>query len=350
MMRKLFSLLLLVILAVSAAQALSCTQHYQCNSVTTDYNYVDCLDGQCQCLSDLNGFSGLATTASKCSCPSGWEVYWKNGQPYCFNLQNAIALQHKADREALIKSKVRTLYTGLIHPSPQYIIFAMINNQSSIASNLFAQVSDGRVDPAGVFHNFSGMVEYFYGAIYSGNPRIVSIDIQSLIADGNHVSIRVNLLFNLYSYTDPTQVQFVYNLTQSGVFRFNSDNLIDGVELIIHNLGKSADFTTPTGADLVNLICGTYIYNTRIPCTADIHAFYGDAGGQYNNFTDCFNTISAEPQGTWDRLASNTQLCRLYHVALAAIDPFHCPHVGKTGGGKCVDTPYAAYYQIGPFV
>lgn len=34
-------------------------------------------------------------------------------------------------------------------------------------------------------------------------------------------------------------------------------------------------------------------------------------------------------------------MCRIIHVRLVGVNPgLHCPHVGPSGGGKCVDVPY----------
>lgn len=34
-------------------------------------------------------------------------------------------------------------------------------------------------------------------------------------------------------------------------------------------------------------------------------------------------------------------VCRIIHVRLVGVNPgLHCPHVGPSGGGKCVDVPY----------
>jgi len=57
-----------------------CTEQWECISVTDDYNYVSCSNGQCSCKADL-GFSGSATAEDRCGCDGS--VYWGNGVPYC---------------------------------------------------------------------------------------------------------------------------------------------------------------------------------------------------------------------------------------------------------------------------
>lgn len=41
--------------------------------------------------------------------------------------------------------------------------------------------------------------------------------------------------------------------------------------------------------------------------------------------------VTPEPQG-------DNQFCRLVHLPYATVDPHHhCPHIGKSGGGACVN-------------
>jgi hypothetical protein len=49
--------------------------------------------------------------------------------------------------------------------------------------------------------------------------------------------------------------------------------------------------------------------------------------------------------GTTDRYWANSVQCRSIHLSLAAIRPaYHCPHVGPSGGGKCIDKKYNDLY------
>jgi hypothetical protein len=59
------------------------------------------------------------------------------------------------------------------------------------------------------------------------------------------------------------------------------------------------------------------------------------ANTQYASITDCISQLTAKPYGTFADAWSDTVVCRILHVVLAAVDPtVHCPHVGPTGGGK----------------
>lgn len=334
---KLFIIAIVAILALAhTSYALDCTAQWQCSSVTTDYNYVRCNAGQCQCLTS-NGFTGAATTSSKCGCPLGYSVTWANGLPYCYNLANAIAFQQEHDRCDLLKGQITTLYNGLVWPSSRNIMLSLIGGVPSTATNLFSSVSNGRVDPAGEFHNFAGFTEYFYGTLWLGSTRVPQVDIQQLLCNGNKVSVRLNIFFQQFTSTDGSQLVYVYNLTQSGLFSFDDNNLINGTDLVIHNLGKVSNPKTPPGPDIIGGVC--YLYS-QAQCTPT-----DDPTGYYTDFNDCFVFLSGTPFGTWDDLRQNSVLCRYYHVLLALADKMHCKHVGKTGGGKCFDRTYESYYD-----
>lgn len=332
---KLFIGLIAFLCLIYYTQALSCTAQWQCTSVSTDYNYVSCNAGQCQCLTS-NGFVGSATATSKCGCPSGYTITWVNGAPYCYSIPNAIAFQQQNDRCNILKGKITSLYNGLIWPSSRNIMLSLIAGVPSTATTLFANVSIGRVDPAGEFANFAGLTEYFYGTLWLGSTRVPSVDIRLLLCNGNKVSVRLNIFFQQFTSTDGTQLEFVYNLTQSGFYSFDDNNLINGTDLIIHNLGKVSNPKTPPGPDMIGGVC--YLY-AQAGCTPT-----DDPTGFYSDFNDCFAFLSGTPFGTWDDLRMNTVLCRYYHVLLALADKVHCKHVGKNGGGKCYDHTYESYY------
>jgi len=65
----------------------NCTARWQCSSVSNDYNYVDCLQGKCEC---VEGFNGTATAQDKCRCDKEG-VYWSSGHPFCLSSGQCVA-------------------------------------------------------------------------------------------------------------------------------------------------------------------------------------------------------------------------------------------------------------------
>jgi len=66
---------------------------------------------------------------------------------------------------------------------------------------------------------------------------------------------------------------------------------------------------------------------------------------QYKDVAECVNVLHTKRFGIADELWGDDVVCRFVHVLLARIRPeVHCPHVGPTGGGKCVDVQYDQVY------
>jgi hypothetical protein len=57
-----------------------CSAQWECMGVAEHINYVLCVEGQCIC---KVGFSGNATTESKCSCPAPNVLVYENGEASC---------------------------------------------------------------------------------------------------------------------------------------------------------------------------------------------------------------------------------------------------------------------------
>jgi N-acetylneuraminic acid mutarotase len=64
-----------------------CTEQWQCSGVSTDYNFVGCVNGFCQC---KDTFQGAATASNKCSCNAAnlFTSWGNNGEVKCLNRNN----------------------------------------------------------------------------------------------------------------------------------------------------------------------------------------------------------------------------------------------------------------------
>lgn len=321
-------ILLVITLATSA---LSCTSQWQCQGVSSDYNYVRCEGGVCKCRSDL-GFIGSATASDLCRCDA--RVYWENGSPYCVSLQTAVGEKVEEARGARLQAKVQKVYTNLFPPVPQGILAGAIS-----VADLFDPNTQGRVDPLGVYVGFRALTEYFYG--FAANPTnyVSAVNFVSLFSTGYEVFVRVDLTFTYYPNPALPFIPPPFNLTQSGRFRFNSAELIESADLIIHNLGKASESQGTTAEITIQSTCAI-LTSTPGTCPQSM-----DPEGYYTDFADCYTFLHSIPAGTPDRGAANSAWCRFYHALLTLYDAeLHCPHAGKTGGHKCIDTPYSDYY------
>jgi len=346
-----FFIIIAVFLVLSpVVNGLSCTAQYQCSSVSTDYNYVQCVSGQCQCLKS-NGFNGTATTSDPCRCD--YTVAWGGspsqpyckicnppryidyyaGMPYCVNAAQCEALETENDTDAIMEYVVTQVYERLLYPTP----IAIMEEGEAAVADLFSPNVQGRVSPVGSFSDFTSVQEYFYGL--GAASKITKVTIEKMAVLGNYVSIWVVLFFDNSAQGTPS-----YNLTQTGFFTFDNTNHIVSMDLDILNLGWALDGDSATNAttrnNIINGVCTTLVVSPGFcPPSAD-------PTGYYSNFTDCVNFMQSITYGTWAHANSNTVICRSLHTILTAFRPdVHCPHAGKTGGMKCVDTPYSSFYD-----
>jgi len=328
------SSLYLVLLFIGVSCGLSCTQTYQCSSVSADYNFVDCISGTCVC---KNSFLGNATAQSPCSCPYtiAWAagtpiciqcnaprsiMYDEHGYPRCVSIAECGASQDANDHQ---KSVVTQIYASLIAPKPKQIL---ANN--ALVMNLFSPNVSGRITPVGHYDDFEGTIEYFYGLA----TNVIGFKIIDLISQDNTASVRVDILFN----KSRGGVFFLQNLTQTGFFHFDSSGRVFLYDLTILRLGDASNGDVAGIEDNIRqLICSvalTYC-NASAPYLA------------YNSTQDCLDFLRSIPVGSFDRANSNSLVCRLIHNTLVPLRPqIHCPHVGPTGGGKCIDVPYSEFY------
>jgi len=328
-MTRVFIFLALIILIVNICKvsSASCYTSDDCSFVTENVKYVKCLEGECLCRFD-RGFTGTATYDDPCTCSPNKHIYHENNDAYCLP-----SICPNKEREERLKKKVTTVYKNLIFPISYQIA---IGNKS--VSDLFAPNAVGRVDPVGTFDDYSSLIEYFYALAITPRSKVVNVNLKDLLAEGNKVYVRVDILFER---TDTPSTPY-YNLTQSGRFTFNENDLINTTQLIIHNLGQSSDVPEFSHSYVIASACKTLLVQPG-NCNSTM-----DPQGYYKDVNDCIDFMTNKiPYGTFDRAASNTVSCRNIHTLLTVYDPLtHCKHAGKTGGGKCVDTPYSDYYKV----
>lgn len=325
----------------SITKSLICTEKGQCSAVSTNPNYADCVSGLCEC--STLGFIGNASVLNKCRCVLPNKVYWDNGLAYCINYD--IVVQNDKDnlKEDTQLSIVNTVLKSLIWPTPTTIIYALMTHTPNPIFDLFELDAKGRVDPLGTFSGRDGLVEYFYGPVWTGSTRITKVTFKKLISQDNIVYMNAVYLFENWDQTLQNKLS-EYNLTQSGSFTFSENGKIKSTDLIIHNAGAmttaSNPISDPKSEAFIMQTCGIILGAAN--CTAD-----KDPEGYYTGYPDCIHHFTNVYRGgSFDNLYfdGNTSFCRFFHSLLAIVNPIHCSHSGVTGGHKCVDHPYESYY------
>jgi len=229
------------------------------------------------------------------------------------------------------EANIRAIYDHLVYPNP----LPLIRSNGTLATFFHPNVT-GRINPVGVFGGRQDTVEYFYalgnpvsGTISDGERRVIENDIRILDIVGTRASIQVNIHFANYPSNDTTT-----NLTQTGWFGFNpDDDRVAFYDLTIIRLDQEADEPAAYNPAIIESLC-----------TSQSTTCVG-ANQQFDNVSSCEAFMNTIDFGSWGNAWSNTVVCRLLHNTLTQVRPeFHCPHVGPTGGEKCVYHSYDSWY------
>lgn len=125
-----------------------------------------------------------------------------------------------------------------------------------------------------------------------------------------------------------------------GMWRFNEANQVTGYDLVFEGVTSwlaklgVGDLSSPTEVKL--------LFIPRL-CAA-IDQLCTGANQVYPSLAACASFLTPLPVRRVEE--GNIVACRQYHAPLARFRPdLHCPHVGPTGGGKCVDKPFMKMYE-----
>lgn len=89
----------------------------------------------------------------------------------------------------------------------------------------------------------------------------------------------------------------------------------------------------------------SYSWSVAEGCCCSFATGHKDAPDGYKTIDDCKTFMQTLPIGEPDVFVANNLLCRNQHATLTQLRPeIHCPHVGRLGGGFCVDVPVVEYY------
>lgn len=127
------------------------------------------------------------------------------------------------------------------------------------------------------------------------------------------------------------------NLTQNIVWFFNDAGQVHYYDGVVVDAGSFLEDAIMKGLVSPDLV--------SIAAICQVGAqFCTGAFQQYESLDECQQFLGALPRGSLDQGASNSVTCRSIHAVLVAFRPeLHCPHIGKTGGGKCTDVSYDDY-------
>ncbi|KAJ5124533.1 uncharacterized protein N7515_008358 [Penicillium bovifimosum] len=220
---------------------------------------------------------------------------------------------------------------------------ANVEQTQGNASTVFAPDVQGRVDITRTFDGDELNREYIFGLF--ADPDHVSIvgipiayNITQFAANDNIASATTVVTFNATTFgilipvTIDTWIEFGSDgkVTQYDAtfrwFEYLLDYLIEGVATKLN--ATSSDQAVAYVSDLLaKTICATH----EQYCTG--------SDQQYTDSDACYSFLTSSIRfGKSYELGRNTLLCREVHEHMVQYRPdVHCPHIGPSGGGYCVD-------------
>ncbi|CAF9911083.1 hypothetical protein IMSHALPRED_009919 [Imshaugia aleurites] len=246
---------------------------------------------------------------------------------------------------------------------------------NSINSTLLAENIQGRVDITRTFDGRELNTEYLFGLFANlaastndtsafsllGVP--VGYEITHFAASQNiaSASTRFQFFFNAINLTLPIQIQTwnvfnqagqisMYDASFTGWWQWAVDELLGYVQTALSAADGGENVTLADTATYVQSKLATSICSTA-------QQYCVGALQQYSSNATCYNHLTNQTRfGEAYELGRNTVLCRMVHQNMVPLRPaIHCPHIGPSGGGYCVDTPSYAdtvnqnYFSNYPF-
>ena len=243
-----------------------------------------------------------------------------------------------ANDQRVRSARIQELYETLVAPKALQVITG-----AHSVDHIFDASVQGRVTPVGEFHDREGVNEYFYGLASTPTGPVVGVAFKSLVASGGKVSVEVDITIERVNRPPP---QRFYTLRQTGFFTFDRKNHVISFDLAILNLGAAVNPTTDAErAENITTTCALLTLGfPGQPATCP--GTFSNAPNPLDQFAACVAFMQSIPYGTWDRVNSNTAVCRQLHSLLTPLRPdVHCPHCSPGGGGTCIDFTYESFFD-----
>ncbi|KAE9362654.1 hypothetical protein N431DRAFT_499308 [Stipitochalara longipes BDJ] len=238
---------------------------------------------------------------------------------------------------------VKSIYDLTIFPNQLPILE---QGAAGVPPGLFNENATGRVDPVGNFTGFDDSIEYFFAlapvpTTNAASTAITSIQITEFSSACADVAASVVYLFcNVYAPGSADDGKALAPLKEIAFWKFDDCGAVLKYDAWIPNLndwivaGLGIQIGNPqVDSESIGQLCG----GTQQRCTG--------SNTQWTSIDECVETLSQKPYGNYDEAWGDNIVCRTIHLVLTQVRPdIHCPHVGPTGGGKCVDYAYPLEY------
>lgn len=256
---------------------------------------------------------------------------------------------------------ISNIYNLTVFPNQLPIIS---RGGAGVPPGLFNQNVTGRVDPVGDFVGFEDSIEYFFALspLPLGNPAmaaITKIQITEFSTGCKDVASSVVYLYcSVVNPGAPNHGQPLAPLKQVAFWKFDEEGAVLKYDAWIPNLNSWVQATTAALVTNPLFQAGSIIQvcsESQLRCTGP--------NKQWESVNECIASLSAKVYGNYDAAWGDNVVCRSIHLVLTQVRPdvsyslslstetvandgtqIHCPHVGPTGGGKCIDVQYPTDY------
>ncbi|KAL8951846.1 MAG: hypothetical protein Q9222_002194 [Ikaeria aurantiellina] len=226
---------------------------------------------------------------------------------------------------------INKIYERTVYPKNLAFI---ANGSASVPAGLFNDKATGRISPVANFSGFDDSTEYFFGLAPIPRPPTYTAFTRAQIVEftSGCETTAASVVYFTNSVVNPNATnngQYVTTLKQIAFWTFDDQGLVLKYDAWIPNLRLYSSVVSGRGmtnvdppppeaqSATIQTLCGT----TQTLCQGN--------NTQYTSVDDCVKTLTAKPFGDGDNFWS---------------DSIHCPHLGETGGGKCVDVEYNEGY------
>ncbi|KAJ7169260.1 hypothetical protein C8R43DRAFT_982726 [Mycena crocata] len=246
------------------------------------------------------------------------------------------------------RETIQKIYNLTVYPANSKIISG---GAEAVPPGLFNANATGRVTPVGEFFGFQDSIEYFFGLapLPSGTPPNGVFTNATLVEfTSGCAEVAASTIYLTASTINPdgSVGAFISTLKEIAFWHFDEEGAVLYYDAWIPSLDlfsskmRGFDFYSTTGMNnTIHQICG--LQNDT--CIGD--------NTVYDGVDDCVQTLGAKPFGRLDETWGDNVVCRSIHVLLTKFRPeVHCPHVGPTGGRKCIDVDYNDVYLNDQFV
>ncbi|KAJ7169211.1 hypothetical protein C8R43DRAFT_876433 [Mycena crocata] len=240
------------------------------------------------------------------------------------------------------RETIQKIYNLTVYPANAKII---TGGAEAVPPGLFNANATGRVTPVGSFTGFQDSIEYFFGLapLPSGiPPNGVFTDATLAEFTSGCAEVAASTVYLTASTINPNGSvgAFISILKEIAFWHFDQDGAV---------LYYDAWIPTP---DPFSIKLGWFDFSSTAATNATIQHVCGLQNETcignttvYDSVDDCVQTLTAKRFGRLDETWGDNVVCRSIHALLTKFRPeIHCPHVGPTGGGKCIDVDYNAAY------